>query len=448
MYPEYGFYGLIWTRETIQPYLEHVPNITSTNWNPCNHPIMPFDTEVQHNLSCMAKHASIYIVANIGAQQPCTKSDPKCPPDLHFQYSANVVYGPNGDFIARYFKYNLNSDESYFDKPSQPDITTFDTPFGTFGTFTSTDILFHEPTVTLIKVLNVTNIAYPMAWQDRLPIMAAIEFHSAFAEGMRINLLAANLHLPTRGYHGSGLYWPTGTSLNASYFYNDHPDSNGSLVVEVMTPFIIPPQSDIHVDQHTVSKFLERNINRQEGVVERMSADTNRHTNDADIIASLNSYEEYETVKITINNDTYTAVLLRHSYGEPTVCQGRLCCSASYEGNFAKGELYALGAFDGIHTDGSSYYLQACTFIKCATSSRESCGKPAMSSESYMSKMSFVGNFTTKYVFPEVLTDQNGTPGLVTTSWLYQGSVIIDVGINGGPLAISMLARDYSHMPS
>jgi hypothetical protein len=271
--------------------------------------------------------------------------------------------------------------------------------------------------------------------------MAAIEFHSAFAEGMQINLLAANLHIPQENYHGSGLYWPTGTSVNASYYYNSQNQSSGYLILEDMTPFVIPP-NDRPSYRHENLRLgsVQQMKEYQERLERQQREDTSKSI--ADTVP-----DELEKIDITINDDDYTALLLRGSYGHPTVCQGKLCCSAGYEGSFAKDELYAIGAFDGMHTAGDSYYLQACVFIKCATKSRDSCGKPSTSSSSYMSKMSFSGNFTTEYVYPEVLTDQDGTPGLVTSTWLYQGSIIIDVGLYGGPLSMSMISRDYSRDP-
>ncbi|KAH3701560.1 hypothetical protein DPMN_076549 [Dreissena polymorpha] len=217
------------------PYLEYIPDPAASMWNPCNKS-KPFDSEVQTELSCIAKTHSLYVVANMGATLPCPPGDTSCPDDHRYQYSTNVVYAPNGDFIARYFKYNLNKEEfSYFDKPTVVNYTKFTTPFGTFATFCSNDIMHEEPTVTLIKKMNITNIVFPSAWREQLPLMSAIEFHSAFAEGMLINLLAANLHIRTMGYYGSGLYWPTGVSINASYCYNDDVGSGGFLVVDKLT---------------------------------------------------------------------------------------------------------------------------------------------------------------------------------------------------------------------
>lgn len=421
-------YGVGWTRATIEPYLEYVPPVAEEKWNPCTDRGNHSNTEVQQELSCLARSIEIYVVANTGARQPCPSTDPRCPPDGHYQHSTNVVYAPNGDFIARYFKYNLNADETYLDKPNRAENITFTTPFGRFGTMTTDDILFHDPIVNLVKYFNITNIVYPNAWRNDLPLYSTIEFHSAFAEGMLINLLSANLHLPSMGFYGSGLYWPTGTSINASYTNDANSESGGSLVVETMTPFIVKDDSQLEIknknEHRTRSKRETVHLNKDFG------NDNGRN------------------VKITINHDVYDATLLRGSSGGPTVCMNTLCCSADYEGQFPSSELYALGAFDGMHTVGNKYYLQACVFIKCANNSKESCGKPTTTATSYMSKMSFVGNFSTPFVFPEVLTDQGGnTPGLVTSIWYYQESVIIDAGLYGGPLSISMIGRDYSRDP-
>lgn len=53
--------------------------------------------------------------------------------------------------MARYHKQNLYFEKA-FDIPPKPEIVTFDTPFaGRFGLITCFDILFHEPTVTLLE---------------------------------------------------------------------------------------------------------------------------------------------------------------------------------------------------------------------------------------------------------------------------------------------------------
>ncbi|XP_069137783.1 pantetheinase-like [Argopecten irradians] len=414
VFPEYGLYGLGWTRQTIAPYLEFVPDPDIKSWAPCDDPSRYNNTDVQRQLSCMAKNSSIYLVANIGARQPCSESDHQCPSDGHFQYSTNLVYDTTGKFIARYFKQNLNSEEVFFDRPSTTNYTVFTTPFGRFATFSSYDIMFQNPAITVITKMNVTNIVYPVAWKMELPLLAAIEIHSAFSEGMHVNLMAANIHLPSKGYYGSGIYWPSGTSNNEVYYNNMSPSSGGKLLVQELSP--VDP--GVHSRKHLTNN-------------QRLS----RKTIPVDSVTSDNGFQAM------MNHDLYSFVPMSKGYGEYKVCQNTLCCMASYEGLF-QNTLFALGAFDGIHTYNGHYPLQVCTFVPCANGSISSCGQSMIKSIGYMDKMSFFGNFSSnRYVLPEVLvTLDNSTLEIVSRTWMYQESIIIDVGVPGSPVSISMYA--------
>ncbi|XP_033749183.1 pantetheinase-like [Pecten maximus] len=414
VFPEYGLYGLGWTRQTLAPYLEFIPDPDTMSWIPCDDPTRSSKTDVQHQLSCIAKNNSIYLVVNFGARQPCSASVPSCPSDGHFQFNTNLVYDTSGKLIARYFKQNLNSDEIFFDRPSNTNYTVFTTPFGRFATFSSYDIMFKDPAITLIKKMNVTNVVYPVAWKNELPLLAAIEIHSAFSEGMHVNLMAANLHLPTTGYQGSGIYWPSGTSNNEIYYNNMSPGSPGKLLVQDLTP--LDP----------------------EVLAENAVAQKQRVPHKTVHVDSATGSNEFKAV---MNHDLYTFVPLNQGYGNYKVCQNTLCCQASYEGMF-QNTLYALGVFDGMHTYNGQYPLQVCTFVPCVNGSISSCGQPSVKSVGYMDKMSFFGNFSsTRYVLPEVLvTLDNSTLDIIGRTWLYQESIIIDVGVPGSPVSISMYA--------
>ncbi|OWF54210.1 pantetheinase-like [Mizuhopecten yessoensis] len=415
VFPEYGLYGLGWTRQTLVPYLEFIPDPHTVSWIPCDDPARYNNTEVQYQLSCMAKNSSIYLVVNFGARQPCSATVPNCPSDGYFQFSTNLVYDSQGKFVARYFKQNLNSDEIYFNRPAITNYTVFTTPFGRFATFSSYDIMFKDPAITLIKSMNITNIVYPVAWKNELPLLAAIEIHSAFSEGMHVNLMAANLHVLSKGYQGSGIYWPSGTSNNEIYYNNMKPGSGGKLLVQELSAL------DTVVETKTTRKAKKQSTRLKTG-----TGDAQTRGNE---------------FKAMMNHDLFTFVPLRTGYGHYKVCQNTLCCETAYEGMF-QNALYALGAFDGIHTYNGKYPLQACTFVPCVNGSISSCGQPSIKSIGYMDKMSFFGNFSsTRYVLPEVLvTLDNSTLDIVARTWLYQESIIIDVGVPGSPVSISMYA--------
>lgn len=57
--------------------------------------------------------------------------------------------------------------------------------------------------------------------------------------------------------------------------------------------------------------------------------------------------------------DVFTFTELKENMGNYTVCQKDLCCHLSYKMSEKRAdEVYALGAFDGLHTVEGQYYLQ------------------------------------------------------------------------------------------
>ncbi|XP_033749232.1 pantetheinase-like [Pecten maximus] len=481
VFPEYGLYGLGWTRQTIAPYLEFVPDPQIVSWSPCDDPLRYNDTETQRQLSCMAKGSALYLVVNFGSKQPCDFTSPNCPGDGFFQYSTNLIYDPQGKFIARYFKRNLYDDEKHFDTPSKTDYTIFTTKFGRFGTFSSNDIMFKNPARVLINTMNVTNIVYPTAWKDELPLQAAIEFQAAFSVGMHVNLLAANLHLPSDGYHGSGIYWPVGTSTNNMVFYYDRTlGSKGKLLVKDVSP-IKYTKTEMHTrERHSsmsepreTSKMASRNHNtstmresqniyhdrtrvernRLQPIAQKQSDLRVRRTREQ----TANQRDKMEMTGVLFTDDEimktgdseFTAVMNHDLYtfnsvitgqgASINVCQNNLCCKGFFEGSFPNQRL-AFGAFSGIHTYNGRYPLQSCVFIACANSSVSSCGKPTTSASGDMDKMSLSGNFTSGNILPEMLvTPDNVTLYSVPLTWWFMGNgIIIDAGIPGTPLSLSL----------
>lgn len=255
IFPEDGIYGTGFSRNRIKPYLEFIPDPNQVQWNPCSDPDRYPFTEVQHFLSCLAKNNSIYLVANMGDKQPCSS---QCPPDGQFQYNTDVVYDNQGEFIGRYHKQHLFH-ELQFDTPNTTDFTYFDTEFGRVGVFTCFDIMFHEPAVRLIEQYNITTVAFPTAWIDALPLFTAIQFHAAFAAGMGVNFLAANIHRPSRGFIGSGIYTPLGI-LN---FYYDNLHQQGRLLINDIE-VLENRRPSMNLDKYQTSSILHGTSNTDE----------------------------------------------------------------------------------------------------------------------------------------------------------------------------------------
>ncbi|KAM8790318.1 pantetheinase isoform 2-T2 [Rhynchonycteris naso] len=363
--PEDGIYGWKFNRESIYPYLEDIPD-PQVDWIPCIHPNRFGHTPVQERLSCLAKDNSIYVVANIGDKKPCNASDLQCPPDGRYQYNTDVVYDSQGKLVARYHKQNLFMSEDQFNVPKEPEVVTFNTTFGRFGIITCFDILFHDPAVTLVKDFHVDTIVFPTAWMNVLPHLSAIEFHSAWAMGMGVNFLASNTHHISKKMTGSGIYAPDSPRA----FYYDMKTKEGKLLLS-------------QLDSHP--KHLVVNWTSYASGMEALSTGN-------------------QEFKGTVFFDGFSFVELRGVTGNYTVCQKELCCHLSYKMSEKRSdEIYALGAFDGLHTVEGSYHLQICTLLKCKTTNLHTCGDSVETASTRFDMFSLSGTFGTQYVFPEVL---------------------------------------------
>ncbi|KAJ4927842.1 hypothetical protein JOQ06_015644, partial [Pogonophryne albipinna] len=335
VFPEDGIQGFNFSRLSIFNYLETIPDPQEESWNPCTEPGKYNNTEVLQRLSCMARHYNLYLVANMADLQPCPlKTDPSssCPPDGHWQFNTNAVFSSDGLLVARYHKQNLYFEES-FDKPLQPEIITFDTPFaGRFGLITCFDILFYKPTIELVEK-GVHQLIYPTGWLNSLPLLDSVQFQSAFSLGAKVTLLAANLrkeNVPlTRGYKtmtGSGIYTP----YSATYHHAQKGDPEEGMLLVARVPVLDP-------------LWAGQSVDTEEGLVEAP-----------------------ETFNSSVTYDPLTFVPLMETEGEVNVCNGKFCCKLQYR-RIQQGdskELYALGAFAGKHH--GIYFIQVCALLRCA----------------------------------------------------------------------------------
>ncbi|XP_031523293.1 vascular non-inflammatory molecule 2 isoform X2 [Papio anubis] len=407
--PEDALYGWEFTRETVFPYLEDIPD-PQVNWIPCQDSHRFGHTPVQARLSCLAKKNAIYVLANLGDKKPCNSHHSTCPPNGYFQYNTNVVYNPEGKLVARYHKYHLYS-EPQFDVPEKPELVTFNTTFGRFGIFTCFDIFFYDPAVILVKDFHVDTILFPTAWMNVLPLLTAIEFHSAWAMGMGVNLLAANIHHVSLNMTGSGIYAPNGPKV---YHYDMKTESGKLLLSEV--------------DSHPLP-----------------SPDPPTAVNWSAYATTIKPFPlQKSTFRGFISRDGFNFTELFENAGNLTVCQKELCCHLSYRMlQKEENEVYVLGAFTGLHGRRRKEYWQVCTMLKCKTTNLTTCGRPVETASTRFEMFSLSGTFGTKYVFPEVLlTEIHLSPGKFEV--LKDGRLVNKNGSSGPILTVSLFGRWYT----
>lgn len=397
-----------WTWDALTPYLEYIPDPKTLSWNPCNDPEQYPDTEVQHFLSCLAKNTSMYIVANMGDKQPCnTNTDSKCPPCGHYQYNTNVAFDPTGKLVSRYHKVHLFLSEPQFSYP-QSIPTYFETPWGRFGMFTCFDILFEHPAIDLVDKLKITNIAFPTAWMDALPLFPAIGFHSSFAKGLGINMLAANIHKPAFRFQGSGIYTPEGVK---DFYYNTTTE-NGKLIIADV-PVVVP-----------------RKLTVPDG--------------------TLNGNTSEDTFNSLLFHDNFTFVQLTSSSGSHAVCSNGLCCQLDYQmtPNQTSVDMYAFGSFRGLHTYQGSYFIEVCTLVKCENAKdRQSCGQPTTDAQTQFVNLHMRGHFSVPFIYPDVVVAKGNSQLALPSSeeWMYRdGELVAKYGFRQPLVTAALFARTYN----
>ncbi|XP_030597311.1 biotinidase-like [Archocentrus centrarchus] len=396
VFPEDGIHGYNFTRSSIAGYLETIPDPQQESWNPCMEPGRYNNTEVLQRLSCMARRNNIYLVANMPDLQPCplkTSSSSSCPPDGRWQFNTNVAFRSDGLLVARYHKQNLYFEES-FDTPPELEVITFDTPFaGKFGLFTCFDILFHDPAVVLVE-RGVHQLIFPTAWMNTLPLLDSVQFHRAFSLGANVTLLAANLRNGKR-MTGSGIYTP----FSATYHHAWKGDPEEGRLLVARVPVLEP----LGVKQNTAK---EEGAGGGQSTSSVATDSEHCHQKSCDDSSLDSGPSSYPTFVSSMMSDPFTFVLLNETEGDVKVCNGTFCCHLQYRWLLQDHkELYALGAFAGLHVVDGRCALQVCAIVRCAELDQSSCGQVVEEAES---KMDFLleGNFDTKYVYPSILTSR------------------------------------------
>ena len=305
------------------------------------------------------------------------------------------------------------------------------------------DVLFREPIIPLVEVFNVTVIAFPTAWMDALPLLPAIGFHSSFARAHSINFLSANIHLPEFKFDGSGLYASDGAH---AFYYGSGAGglSPKLLIAEMNVVEFHPAASSISYNQlYGFGQVSGNLIDKHDTELKRKKTLSSTR-----LYSSSDSNSTFESV---LFSDVYTFKALTKPSGKLQVCQGKVCCYLEYQvatDEARKAELYAFGAFDGLHTHDGNYYMQNCILVKCADAqNKKSCGSLTFKTSTRFTRISLRGQFETHYVYPQViLSDYKGHLALTPpAAWSFNGSALeTNASFSATVLNAVLLGRDYS----
>ncbi|KAK4884526.1 hypothetical protein RN001_000797 [Aquatica leii] len=330
VFPEGGLTGVQLTRKEIDKIAIRIVN--NNNQTLCLNLNKTYN-QFLTSLSCAARNNKIYVVVNI-----IEKDDYK---ENYIYYSTNIVFSKEGKIIARYRKINLYTDELSLTKGNS--LTTFNTDFGVdFGIFTSNDIMYQNPSLTVLQNSNISNVIYSAAWYPTTSFFTANGIQHGYAKSNGVNLLAAGLCNPSKQNGGSGIYLHTG-EISQQYICS----RNVSKILVADIPIIESRRNLLHTCQNKTTTIYTKN----ENVLDISGVNISNYNHK---VTSLN---------LEKNEVTETLCGIEHDF----------CCTFNIVFNVTGVPNYYYKLV--VYKDTLSIPFEGCGLITCLNSNIESCGK-------------------------------------------------------------------------
>ncbi|KAF8782433.1 Pantetheinase like protein [Argiope bruennichi] len=415
VFPEYGVLPYS-DRKRMKPFLENIPNPLEIETTPCSSPDRYTDRPILYTLSCIAQYNSLYVVANMGDIQNCSR-DPDCPSDGTYHFNTNVVFDRSGTLLVKYHKEHPFFEQG-IDIPKGKQVPIFKTDFGTFATFICFDIVFKRIT-EIAQLPYVEGIAFPTMWINTEPQFVSTEYFQGWAMGNNVTLLAANRQVPMEASLGSGIF----DGKKGALAYTLNPDGISKLVIAKVGRSGIPKISpDASITAITANATWEW---------------TDDGKNIPDECSMTSGYPCQKETML----QNYTFVKLNKSYGDVEACNNGLCCKLSYT-SYGLKENYYLGVFNGTYNVQNTYHWceEECLLVRCEDQNGVVCSKFPLKSTTQFHTVFLRGNFTSDFVYPSVLSSdirlvstkywqQNADKSIITHN--YAGINYITVGLKG-----------------
>lgn len=362
VFPEYGITGFDHNRESMESFLEDIPDPNSVDWIPCTDPDRFSDTLVLRNLSCLARNNNIYVVANMGDVKACNaRIENLCPKDLRYQFNTNVVFDADGRLVARYHKRNLYDESPLFDPSPEVEYITFDTPFGKFGTIVCFDLMHFTPTQVLLNFFGVKNLLVTSAWNVFYPFVMPTQMYSGLSKRNNINVIASNVRNHRYIMAGSGIFGKGVEVFSAADF--ESPDGV-LLITELENDFPVSELagSELKPIYKGIEEITFRNIT-------------------------------YEGVYDYGMNMSF--VVMKRRAERAVVCRKTICCITDYKFKHKdKNELYILGAVDFEMYYPGKVHMQFCAVHPCVNRTLSTCGGTVTTARSKFEHIKLQAFFT------------------------------------------------------
>lgn len=327
VFPEYGLTDLVQDPEN---YSIIVPPLYTSDFSNASDALL--------RLSNAAREHGMYVVVNVLEQDHDNSTNNT------LYYNTNVVFASNGTLVAKYRKINL------FQEPKLTpgnELVTFTTDFGKFGLMTCMDILYYNPSQTLLDGTNVTDVIYPAAWNSYLPFYLSLEVQVGYVLANKVNLLAANINEPSNGTGGSGIYLNDGTVLRR-------------VITDKAATSVIFGNVDTVIN---TSDFILSGFDLLSG------GDITRER-----LANYKRLRDFDHQAYTFRS----LDLSKENISEP-LCHDCFCCNfniVALQNETNSSEVYKLLAYSGQTIfDSKSVQIQLCGVVGCLTDDVSTCGE-------------------------------------------------------------------------
>jgi pantetheine hydrolase len=254
---------------------------------------------------------------------------------------------------------------------------TFATDFGVnFGLFTCFDILYWNPSRTVLANGAVRDVVYPTSWFSTTPFYASLTVQHGYAVSTGVNLLAANYGVPPETHGGSGIYLPDDKTAK------------------------------IYLDAKSGSKLVIQNVPNQKNkqnstcisaVAQHLSQESN--------ISNYVTLRNFEALRYK-----FRRVNLAQKNQSVRICDRKFCCTFDLSVDTQRvtpSDIFKVMAFDGVVPfDRSTAHIRVCSLVACRDDSDESCGVRVTTGTKF-NKMAVYGNFekdNTTFYTPLTLT--------------------------------------------
>lgn len=434
LFPEYGITTIELDNYQLKEHSELIPDPKKVRVTPCTNAREYSTRPILFTLSCMAKNNGIVVVANFVGRELC-HGQSNCPDDGEFHYNANVAFDSNGRLIGRYYKEHLFY-ELALDLPKDKQDPVFETDFGKFAMFICFDIIYKKM-VLVSQLTDVDAILFSTVWGAFNPFLTTVQWWQAWAMGNNATLLAANMHIPGYGVTGSGVYRGREGSIVSVF----NPDGISKLIIATVPKRgrkFFPKTNIIAIQEHDIRQW-------------------NSSKKDIPAVCSLSILGKSKNITTDYrcadqNNSNYTLKRLTEAKGHVEVCNNGMCCELDYVTDNMEEKFY-LGVFNGTRNFFKKYHFseESCFLARCVNVNGTTCSLFVTHSETVFHKLSMRANFTTKYVYPSVMSSGMGLVPVKNWTFMQRtNKASIEFGSISGihVLQATLMGRVYDKDPS